>query len=222
VVDAVTGGIADGALHLGADLPVRTGTEGWTFVVAHIVGVAPPPEGTDVNVEVDAELRRRLSAGHTACHLASLALDAALAGAWRKPVASDALGAPAFDALAIQRSQIVPDGSVDTYRIGKSLRRKGFEPAALDDLPSVEESANALLADWVASGAPVRIERDAEGLSDRRAWVSELPDHTVVIPCGGTHASSLADFATIAVALRAEPVEGGIELVMTTTAIPAD
>ena len=82
--DAVMGGVHDGALLLGRDLPVRTGTEGWVFVVAHVIEGEPPGEGEVVEVVVDAELRGALCAGHTACHLASLALDGALADAWTR------------------------------------------------------------------------------------------------------------------------------------------
>lgn len=57
VIDAVTGGIRDGELHLGADLPVRTGAEGWTFVVAHIIEGPPPAVGESVQVDVPLLLR---------------------------------------------------------------------------------------------------------------------------------------------------------------------
>jgi alanyl-tRNA synthetase len=217
VVDAVVGATQGDGLLLGPDVPVRTGTEGWTFVVAHLVDGEPPAEGEVVDVAVDAEHRAALSAGHTACHLASLALDAALADAWRKDAPADALGAPAFDALAIQESRIVPDGSRDVYRIGKSLRRKGFDPAALDDLDALAARVDAQLASWISSGADVRIEREGERLADRRAWVCELPGATARIPCGGTHVTSLRDLVSATVAFRAATVEGGLELVMTTS-----
>jgi alanyl-tRNA synthetase len=218
IVDGVTGGIREGTLYLGADLPVRTGTEGWTFVVAHVIEGTPPEVGESVQVEVNAEHRAALSAGHTACHLASLALDAALADAWSKDTAADALGNPAFDALAIQRSRIVPNGSVDTYRIGKSLRRKGFTPAALAEPAEVAARANAQLAEWVEAGGAVSIERPEHTLTARRSWVCELPTGRVEIPCGGTHVSSLSDFTSIAAVLTANDIEGGMELVMETTA----
>ncbi|WJL94258.1 metal-dependent hydrolase [Microbacterium sp. ET2] len=217
VVDAVVGGVQDGRLFLGADLPVRMGTEGWVFVVAHIVEGDGPAAGTEVRAVVDAEYRVALSAGHTVCHLASLALNAALAQAWIKEVMPDARGNPNFDALAIETSRIHPGGSVDVYRIGKSLRRKGFVATALDDLDAVASHANMLLAEWVGSGAAVRIERDGDALSSRRAWVCQLPDMTVHIPCGGTHASRLGDFASVSVALEARDVEGAREITMTTT-----
>lgn len=218
VVDAVVGAANGADLLLGRDVPVRTGTEGWTFVVAHVVEGTPVAEGDEVEVVVDAEDRAALSAGHTACHLAALALDAALADAWRKDAPVDALGAPAFDALAIQESRIVPDGSRDVYRIGKSLRRKGFDPAALDDLEALAARVDAQLAEWIAAGGAVRVDRDGDTLADRRSWVCELPGAEARIPCGGTHLSSLGELARATVAFAATPVDGGVELVMSTTA----
>jgi len=220
-VDTVTGGIHDGELFLGAELPVRGGTEGWVFVVGHVLEAGPVPAvGDEVEVEVDAAHRHALSAGHTACHLASLALDAALAEAWTKEVRGDALGNPDFEGTASQSSRIEPFGADDSYRVGKSARRAGFSPAALDDPDAVAARANALLEAWVASGAAVRIERDGEAISDRRTWVCALPEGEARIPCGGTHLTSLAELAVITVALATAEVPGGLELRMRTTAVP--
>ena len=220
VVDAVVGAAQDGVLLLGPDVPVRTGTPGWTFVVAHVIAGRPIATGDELEVRVDAGYRAALTAGHTACHLAALALDAALADAWRKDAPRDALGAPGFDALAIQESRILPNGSRDVYRIGKSLRRKGFDPAALDDLGALTARVDGHLASWLESGADVRIERDGDTLADRRSWVCELPGGAARIPCGGTHVDSLGDIAAITVAFELTAVEGGSQLVMTTTATP--
>ena len=94
------------------DIPVRKGTEGWAFVVAHLVdGDAPLTEGDTVTVEVDALYRAALSAGHSACHLASLALNAALAGAWTKEPRLDSLGSPDFDGAANETSTILERGA---------------------------------------------------------------------------------------------------------------
>ena len=218
VVHAVVGASQGDELLLGPDVPVRTGTDGWTFVVAHLVDGDAPAEGDTVEVAVDADYRAALSAGHTACHLASLALDAALADAWRKETPVDALGAPAFDALAIQESRILPDGSRDVYRIGKSLRRKGFDPAALDDLGALTARVDTALAEWIGAGGSVRIEADGPALADRRTWVCELPGVDARIPCGGTHVASLAELASATVSFAATPVDGGLEIVMTTVA----
>ncbi|EYR63577.1 metal-dependent hydrolase [Actinotalea ferrariae CF5-4] len=221
IVDALTGGIHDGVLHLGADLPVRTGTEGWTFVVAHVVEDPPPAVGAAVRVDVDPTRRAALSAGHTACHLAALALDAALAEAWSKPAPTDALGHPAFDALAIESSRIHPHGSTDTYRIGRSLRRKGFTPTALDDLAAVAERVDAQLAQWVAAGGAVRVDRADDAFSARRTWVCELPAGRTDIPCGGTHLRDVAELSGVTVTLAVHEVDGGLELTMETVATAA-
>lgn len=219
VLDAIVGATDGGEILVGSDIPVRTGAEGWSFVVVHVLAPGTPVQiGDEVEVTVDEGYRRALSAGHTACHLASLALDAALAGAWTKEVPLDALGVPGFDALACASSRIHEHGSVDSYRVGKSLRRKGFDVTALDDLESIADAANARLAEWVATGAGIRIDRDGDGLGDRRRWVCELPGGDAVIPCGGTHLTSLGELAAVRVELAREDVEGGIALTMTTTA----
>jgi alanyl-tRNA synthetase len=185
-------------------------------------GAAAPEVGDEVEVEVDAELRRSLSAGHTACHLASLALNAALEAAWRKAPRADAAGRPDFDGVAIETSTIVRDGSVDVYRVGRSVRKAGFEVAALDDLAAVEAAAQSTLDAWLAAGGPVRIERDGPALTDRRRWATELDGATVRIPCGGTHAGRLEDFAGIRLRLERREVEGALAVTMTTAAAPAD
>jgi alanyl-tRNA synthetase len=204
VVEAVVGATDGTVLHVG-DAPVRTGTPGWAFVVCHLVedatGIEP---GATAAVEVDADPRRAPSAGHTACHLAALALDHALSALWTKDVPLDGRGKPAFDQLAIASSRILPDGALDVYRIGKSLRKKGFAAAELPStLPEATETANTLLAQWVAAGdgVSIAIERDGEGLGERRRWRADLPDGTVEIPCGGTHLRSLAGVAAIRVEL---------------------
>lgn len=216
IVDAVVGGILDDELHLGAALTVRTGTDGWTFVVAHIVEGASPAIGEQVQIDVDQEYRTALSAAHTACHLAALALDAALSSAWTKTAPTDALGNPAFDALAIQRSRIHPHRSTDTYRIGKSLRRKGFTPTALEDPSAVAERVNTQLTQWIAAGGAVRIDRDDDALSARRTWVCELPTGLPDIPCGGTHIHNISEFSEITASLTTREIDGGLELIMET------
>jgi len=219
ILDAVVGATDGGDFLVGSDIPVRTGSEGWSFVVVHVVAAGTAIRiGDQVEVTVDEGYRHALSAGHTACHLASLALDAALAGAWTKEVAADALGAAGFDALACASSRIHEYGSTDVYRVGKSLRRKGFDTAALDDLAAIGDAANARLAEWVATGAGIRIDRGGDGLGDRRRWVCELPGGDAIIPCGGTHLTSLGELTAVRVELAREDVEGGIALTMTTTA----
>ena len=143
-------------------------------------------------------------------------VDAALADAWKKDAPTDAAGHPAFDMLAIQTSRITAYGSTDVYRIGKSLRRKGFDPAALDDLRAVEERANATLAGWAGTPGAIGIHREDRTLAGRRTWRCELPEGAVELPCGGTHLTSLAEVEAITVALASVEVPGGVEMTMTT------
>lgn len=225
IIDCIVGATDGSALHLGRDIPVAKGTPGWAFVVVHILHAAvngdtdaPVAEGDTVEVEVDGEYRHALSAGHTACHLASLALNRAVADRWKKDIRPDGLGNPDFDGTANDVSLIREFGSTDTYRLGKSLRKKGFvTDGFVDALPDIQAAVNASLSGWVATDAPVRVERDGDGLTDRRSWVCELPEHTVRIPCGGTHLSSLGELGALRSELSLADVDGTLVLTMETS-----
>jgi len=209
------------AFFVGSDIPVKKGTEGWAFVVGHVVPTdAALQLGAEVAVDVDPAYRRALSAGHTACHLASLALNAALAQDWTKEVAGDGRGVANFDGEAIASSRIGEFGSVDVYRLGKSLKKRGFDKSRLlAETDAVVAATNAQLAEWVASGAAVDIRREGDTLTARRFWECALPDGAASIPCGGTHVSSLAELGAVTVALEVN--DDGTELVMRTTAVAA-
>ena len=171
LLDCVIGATDGSTLFVGDEVPVRRGEPGWAFVVVHVISPAVParPRATRSAVTVDAAHRAALSAGHTGCHVAALALNAALADRWRKPVGTDGLGHPDFDQLAIVSSRITPDGAVDTYRVGRSLRKKGFDVDGLDAaLPAIAAEANTLLAGWVATGAPIDL-RGQRAAADRPA-----------------------------------------------------
>lgn len=216
IVDCVVAATDGTELFLGADIPVRKGTDGWSFVVAHLADSAPPV-GLVVTVDVDAGYRKAISLGHTGCHLASLALSRALADRWRKDVELDALGTPNFDAAANQSSRILERGSHDTYRLGKSLRKRGFTTEDLAaDLTDVEASLNDTLAAWIASGGPVRVDRDGDALTDRRYWVCELPEAEARIACGGTHANTLSELGSLRASLSLVDEAGTPVLVMDT------
>jgi alanyl-tRNA synthetase len=213
---AVVAATDGAALRLGRDIPVRKGTEGWAFVVAHLVTDAPPV-GASVTVAVDDEYRRALSLGHTGCHLASLALNRAMAERWTKEVRPDALGAPNFDAEANDVSRILERASLDTYRLGKSLRKKGFSTEDIAGaLAGIESTVNATLAGWIAENAAVRIDRDGDGLTDRRYWVCALSDGEARIACGGTHATALGDLGSLRATLALEDAAGTPLLTMRT------
>ncbi|MEV7620453.1 hypothetical protein AB0N59_09940 [Microbacterium sp. NPDC089321] len=223
VTEAVMAAISDeGALAVGSDIPVKRGGEGWTWMVGHRTDGAIPADiavGARVALEVDADRRASLSRGHTACHLASLALDAALADLWRKEIGADPLGNPDFEGKANQSSRIHADGSVDEYRLGKSLRKAGFDSEGFaSSLAERQQRINEMLAGWVASGGESRIVVDGPSIIDRRSWRCTLPEGEVGFLCGGTHVRSLAEFESITVSLDLSDPQ---LLVMTTTAVAA-
>ncbi|MGL3149983.1 hypothetical protein ACSS7Z_06430 [Microbacterium sp. A82] len=213
----------DGTLAVGEDIPVKRGAEGWTWLVGHRIELPDAPAwlspGAGVVLEVDRARRAALSRGHTACHLASMALDLAVADLWRKDPGSDALGNPDFEGRANQSSRIHEDGSIDEYRLGKSLRKAGFDSETFSaTLTSREGHINAQLAAWVDSGAMSEIQSDGAAIIDRRRWRCALPEGDAVILCGGTHVRSLQECSAIVVTLDlADPQL----LIMTTTVVPA-
>lgn len=216
VVDCVVAATDGSELYLGSDIPVRKGTAGWTFLVAHLVDEAPPV-GIVVTVEVEARYRKELSLGHTGCHLASLALNRAMSSRWSKDVGLDALGSPNFDAEANDSSRILEHGSRDAYRLGKSLRKKGFRTEGLaDDLPGIQDAVNTSLTVWIAEKAAVHIDRDGDRLTDRRYWVCELDEAEARIACGGTHVDNLSALKGLHASLTLNDVDGTPVLVMET------
>lgn len=224
VVDALTAATpaapeGEPELLVGADIPVRRGDPEWHWHVLHVVEEDPSAlVSTEVELAVDAERRAAFCAGHTGCHLLALALNAALSARWRKEAATDSLGNPDFDALAITSSRITEGGSVDVYRLGKSLRKKGFTSEGLaDELPALADAANTSLAGWIASAAPVRVRVPGPELTARREWSCALPEATVSIPCGGTHLGSLSELSALTTSLSLN--EDGTELTARTTAV---
>ncbi|NYD68742.1 metal-dependent hydrolase [Agromyces atrinae] len=223
IVDCVVGATDGRSLFLGSDIPARPGDDGWTFVVAHLVDADSglnPAEGDEALLRADADTRGTLSIGHTACHLASLALNRAVADRWTKETRLDALGSPDFDAAAISSSTIEPFGSVDVFRLNKSLRRKGFTTEGLTgDLPDLARAIDAQLSEWIDTAASVTVERDGELLTDLRHWVCDLPGGAARIACGGTHVTSLAELGRVTVDLASTTVDGTDILTMTTRAV---
>ncbi|MFC6237406.1 NUDIX domain-containing protein [Longivirga aurantiaca] len=211
VVDSVMGAIDDeGALLLGDAVGVRRGDPSRTWVVAHLLGAGSvaPGAGDVVPLAVDPARRAAYSRGHSACHLAALALNEASARFWTKePPRRDSRGFPFLDQIAIQVSRIEPDAAYDAYRCGKSLRKAGFDSASfLEALDDVAGEAHVLLDAWVATGAVSRLETDGDPtLSARRRWVCDVPGGPAVIPCGGTHVSDLSALGTVRVSYAPTP-----------------
>lgn len=159
---------------------------------------AAATDGTEVTLVVDEHRRRRLSAAHTACHLLAYALNEATHDLWRKPTSTDSRGHHDLDVATCVSTRHDVDGSLDHYRLGKSLRKRGFDSAQfLDELPATIDEVNRALAWWIESDAPVRIDTTGPALTDRRQWVCETPGGTAQMPCGGTHVRSVGEIASI-------------------------
>lgn len=196
VLDCVTGAVSpDGELLLGSAIPVGRGDPEWTWVVVHLTDAQCTP-GQRVSLAVDEPYRASLSAAHTACHLAALALNEVTAGLWRKdPPRLDSLGNPDLDGLAVVRSSIEPWHAIDSYRLGKSIRKKGLDTEALlGGLTEFADQVRRRVVGWIATGAAVSIDTAGDsGIAARRTWRCTLPQGEGRYPCGGTHVASLAD-----------------------------
>jgi alanyl-tRNA synthetase len=177
--------------------------------VLHSVPVqAAPAVGEEVTLRVDESYREALSRSHSRCHVVSLALNAALKEAWRKdPPARDSLGSPDFDKLAIVSSRIDEQGSLDTYRIGRNLRKSGFSVEALSDPDGLAEAVRDLARGWLLSSPAIAVTPGECPLQERRTWRCELPAGTASFPCGGTHPSRLEPDENLEVAISWSPGE---------------
>lgn len=219
VLDCLVGAVAqDGSVALGEDITARRGDDGYEWVVVHVVDGPAPQVGDDVDLQVDVARRQALSRAHTACHVVALALNAEVAGDWRKEVAADGAGNPDFDKIALTESRMTEDEARDTYRLGKSLRKKGFDTAVLlDGADAVADRVQARVREWIAADGRVAIETEGPALTDMRYWCCDVPDGSYRIACGGTHVTALRELGDVRV--RYEQPEPGT-LVAVTTVVP--
>ena len=208
VIDCQVGAVelASGELYVGQTIPVKRDTEGWAFVVVHILPFTDTFGAGDIALlDVDKEYQLSLSRGHSAGHIAYLALNKVLAqNYWRKDAdRKDPHGNYDFNSYAQETSFVTPDKCLDTYRLGKTLRKRGLNSAdMLSDLKSIEQQVNVLLGDWLKRDVAITVDCHGEYLTDSRYWQCDLGEGEIaVIPCGGTHASHLSDFGSIHVTL---------------------
>ncbi|MGF1699232.1 alanyl-tRNA editing protein [Photobacterium makurazakiensis] len=197
--------LASHQLYVGADIPVKRNEAGWVFVVAHYIEQTLDITliGSPVVLDVDQAYQLALSRGHSAGHLSSLALNKVLHhDYWRKDASrKDELGHYDFHSYAQTESRVTEDCSTDTYRLGKTLRKRGLNSAdMLAALPQIADLINGHLTRWCQAKYPVVMRRDGVALTDSRYWQCDLAEEGLVeIPCGGTHVQSLAEYASIQV-----------------------
>jgi alanyl-tRNA synthetase len=218
VVDSLVGAVADGSeeVFAGSSIPVRRGEPGWHWLVLHELADNSPdlPEGSPAVMSVEQTRRRQLSAAHTACHLSGVALNATLKDSWRKNVPSDSLGNPDFDSLALTQSRICTDGFHDTYRIGRTLRKQGFDRDCLATMiETVGADITARIRGWLDVGGQIRLLVAGPRFSDMRTWECDLPQGTARLACGGTHPSSLGALSDVII--TADLTSDGTELQVT-------
>jgi alanyl-tRNA synthetase len=167
------------------------------FLVAHVLKTASVGGlgiGTRVTLTVDAARRLRLSAAHTACHLLAYALNQETQDLWKKPTSLDSRGYHDLDAASCVFTQHDVGGSLDRYRLGKSLRKRGFDSARfVEEIPTIIAGVNRTLAKWIESDAAVRIDCAGPRLTDWRQWVCDLPGSSAFMSCGGTHVQRLRE-----------------------------
>jgi len=159
-------------------------------VVLHLIkGSVPVEIGMQIEFSADSDFRENLSRGHSICHLQAIALNQTLADYWKKAVDRiDSLGHPDFDQIAITSSKIHENSSVDVYRVGRSLRKKGFNAERLiNDHEEIRGACEAQLRAWIASGYEIEVSGDGGRLGDRRNWSCKMESVTLSMPCGGTH-----------------------------------
>jgi alanyl-tRNA synthetase len=182
-------------------------------VVHSVPAELAPAVGELVTLRVDERYREALSRSHSRCHLVSLALNAALREAWRKdPSAWDSLGNPDFDKLAIVSSKIEEGGSLDSYRVGKHVRKAGFSVEALSDPDALARDVRDLAETWLLSSPRVLVAPGECPLAERRTWSCELPEATASFPCGGTHPSRLEPDEGLAVRIAWDPQERRLQM----------
>jgi len=221
IINCLTGAwdCSNQQLYVGTDIPVKRGEPGWHFVVVHQLPAGVKlTYGSEVTLSVDATYQQALSRGHSGAHLAAMALNKVLQqDFWRKAATRlDALQHYDFHGYAEETSFVAEDTCVDIYRMGKTLKKRGFnKDDFLSALPQVQARVNAQLDYWRASGVTISMAREGDNLTDSRYWSCIIDDTKVCMPCGGTHVQSMADFSSLAIELRLND-QGNVEMVTTT------
>lgn len=212
VLRAVLVGVGSetGEIRLGDVSGIKRADESWRWFVGHHVRglsadlVGP---GTSCELVVDHSYRAAISVGHTGCHIAALALNAVLNPFWRKEAEKDSWGHFDFDQMAMETSRIGEYESTDDYRVGKSLRKRGFQPdefwRRFDSLaPEVTKIANEI----VQGGGAITVAPSRTRFHDRRTWQIEYRGMQIKIPCGGVHPEKLSEIRRIEIQLvKGEP-----------------
>jgi alanyl-tRNA synthetase len=210
---------SNGVLLQDKAITARQSDPDWVYHVVHEIGVGSAQlsddsfVGNKVTLKVDPVYRAQLARTHTSCHLMSLALNKVVAGYWSKEVKLDSLGNPDFDQLAIQESTMDTVEARDTYRLGKSLRKSGFDSESfLKNLDTIATSIASQVNDWIDQGFDVVIQSDSSTLNGRRYWKALLSGSPAIIPCGGVHVAQSNQLAPVKIIIERSPDQPEIVL----------
>ncbi|MCF1429121.1 MAG: alanyl-tRNA editing protein [Shewanella sp.] len=203
-------------LYAGKDIPIKRDEPGWYFVVVHqLAGNISLDTDKEVELNVDADYQQSLSRPHSGAHLSALALNKVLQQRfWRKEAGRlDALGQYDFHSYAEQTSFVTPHACIDTYRMGKTLKKRGFNN---DDfvaaLAEVKAAVNTQLNDWLAINEAITMHREGDALTDSRYWQTQLDGKRISIPCGGTHVSHMSELKGLQIELKRND-DGDVEMI---------
>lgn len=209
VIDCLVGAIEldTKTLYVGSAIPVKRDCDGWVFVVVHRIA-----KGTElcvgqvITLEVDKAYQQSLSRGHSAGHIASLALNKVLATSyWRKEAErKDGLAHYDFNSYAQEQSVVSPNRCFDRYRLGKTLKKRGLNTVeVVTDLQRIEDMTNQQLAEWSQEPSEVSMQLEGPFLTSSRYWHCTLDGVDVVMPCGGTHINHMDELINLRVELKA-------------------
>ncbi|CAM3227522.1 hypothetical protein [Xenorhabdus nematophila] len=204
IVKTYTAAVIDGQIYIDQNIPDKLNAED-KLIPAHYLESLNGLEdkfilGENIKLSVDAETRHKISAAHSMAHFMSLALNKAANKYWNKGYETDSLGNFNLDKAAIFKSSISELKSIDIYRFGKSIKKKGFDKSSfMENIDSTSEEINLILKNWLSIGSEIQVEYTSKNIEDLRLWKSTVENKPVVIPCGGTHIKNIEEIKDVKV-----------------------
>ncbi|WP_228903098.1 hypothetical protein [Photorhabdus bodei] len=207
VTKVYTAGLIDGHLYIDQEITQQATSPDKIIPAHYIPDLQEISEkdliGKKITLSVNNEARYKISAAHSIAHFMSLALNKATHHIWSKIYDTDGLGNYNLDKAAIYQSSITELKSVDIYRFGKSLRKKGFDKNILiENLDKINREVNSTLNNWLSQGAEITIEYKSKDINDTRLWKSTIDSKVVTIPCGGTHINNINEVKDVNVEIK--------------------
>ncbi len=185
-----------GELFVDQDIPIKRGALNWIFLVGHVFSAQHANTlsiENSVTLQVDYFYRQQLSFSHSLDHIATLALNAATNDYWKKEVSKDSLGHFSLDNLALKESRISCDGSQDVYRLGKSIKKKGFNREEFyQNIKIIEQNINNIFQSWLEEDCHITMIPEVSRLDDPRIWHATIAGQKAAISCGGSHVKNFS------------------------------